>query len=121
MDGNGGSCFPSLTTLAEETGWAKSTVCIGLDELERGRFITRRRRRGRPTHYLATSPATGLPLVRLPDVTSPGAGPEDVHEDVHNFSSARTRARRREDARAGGARSEETDFDFSYLDGPGRR
>ena len=120
MDSNGGSCFPSLTRLAEETGWARSTVCISLDELERACFITRRRRRGRPTHYLATSPATGLPLVRRPDATSPGAGPEDVQADVHN-PYARVRARGgRENARAGGARAKTKTDEFSYLSEAGQ-
>ncbi len=96
MNGDGGSCFPSLTTQSRESGYARSAVCVALDELERGAYITRRRGgRGRPTRYLATSPLTGLPLVRSQDSTSPPGGPEGVHEDAHNFSGRTSRAKKK--------------------------
>jgi DNA-binding transcriptional MocR family regulator len=117
MDSDGGSCFPSLSTLSRETGLARSTVCAALDELERTRLVRRvRGGRGRPTRYLATSPPSGLPLVRPADSTSPPSGPEDVHEDVQKISG-RAGARRRQRARAGaGARP-----DLSYLDQMGNQ
>ena len=43
MNGDGASCFPSLTTLSRESGCARSTVCAGLDELDRADYISRRR------------------------------------------------------------------------------
>jgi DNA-binding transcriptional MocR family regulator len=95
MNGDGGSCFPSLTTLSRESGRARSTVCIALDELERGGYISRRRGRGIPTRYLATSPTTGLPLVRSPDSTSPIVEPEGVQEDAHNLYARAPRARKK--------------------------
>ena len=104
MDRDGGSCFPSLTLQQRETRLARSTVCTALDEIERARLVMRTRGgRGRPTRYRPTSPLTGLPLVRSPnqvvrspDSTSPLTGPEDVQEDVHNFSTrARARGKRK--------------------------
>jgi hypothetical protein len=65
MDGNGGSCFPSLTTIAEGTGLGRSTVIRALAERKRAHFI--QRVKGGPTtpnRYRATSPVAGLPLAR---------------------------------------------------------
>jgi DNA-binding transcriptional ArsR family regulator len=102
MNGAGGSCFPSLTTIARESGLSRSTVCGALAELEGGELVERSRRPGRVTHYRATSPAGGLALVRQanqpvrePDGSSPGAGPEDVQEDVHKDVTTSTRANAR--------------------------
>ena len=101
MDRNGGSCFPSITTIQRESGLGRSTVCRALAELERAGFVQRLRGgRGRPTRYVATSPTAGLALVPQRDSTSPTAGHEDVHEDVHNFSG-RAHARRKKGVRSG--------------------
>ena len=122
MNRNGGSCHPSLTTIAQESGLGRSTVCRALAELERSRFL--RRDPGgppkRPTRYRASSPTAGLVVVPERDSSSPAAGHEDVHKDVQNLSRARARAEERKSARAAGARSGKTELDLSYLDGPGR-
>jgi hypothetical protein len=34
MDRNGGSCFPSITTLQREASLARSTVCNALKEID---------------------------------------------------------------------------------------
>jgi DNA-binding transcriptional MocR family regulator len=115
MDRNGGSCFPSLTTIARESGLARSTVCKALNELEVAKLI--QRDRGGPkrsTRYLATSPPDGLPLVRLTDSGSPPHGHEDVPKDVHT-SRAASRRRGKRSGGAGGAARE----DLSYLDRAG--
>jgi DNA-binding transcriptional MocR family regulator len=115
MDSNGGSCFPSLTTLAQESGLGRSTVCRALDQVARAGLVKRvRGGRGKPPRYRATSPTAGLVVVPERDSSSPTAGPEDVQEDVHNPSRARTRARERS-ARAESARSETKTDEFSYL------
>ena len=102
MDRNGGSCFPSLTRLQGESGLARSTVCLALDRLDREGLISRvRGGRGRPTRYLATSPITGLPVVRSSDSTRPAVVPEDVQEDVYK-PSGRADARRQRRGRAAG-------------------
>jgi hypothetical protein len=110
MDRNGGSCFPSLTTIARESGYARSTVCQALAELDRANLLERvRGGRGKPTRYHATSPLTGLPVVRQADSTSPTGGPEDVQEDVHKFSTRTdVRAKKKKSGRAGARRSKNT-------------
>jgi DNA-binding transcriptional MocR family regulator len=119
MDRNGGSCFPSLTTLSGETGLGRSTVCRALNELDSAGLIRRvRQGRGRPTRYLATSPATGLPVVPQRDSGSPALAPEDVQEDVHTSSRAPA-ARAGRGRRAGsapGARRADEHADLAYLD-----
>jgi hypothetical protein len=121
MNRNGGSCFPSLTTLQRETGLSRTCVCKALKELEAAKLIERLRSPGRVTHYLATSPLSGLPLVRSADSTSPPDVPEDVQEDVHN-PSPRVRAGGKEQGRrARGARpTGHAHADPSYLDRSGR-
>ncbi len=115
MDRNGGSCFPSLTLLARETGIHRATVCRALAKLEREGVLQRLRGgRGRPTRYVATSRTMRLPVVALCDQTSRTVRPEDVHEDVHNFST-RARAREEKKKRAPKARSEHL-----YLDKAGQ-
>jgi Helix-turn-helix domain len=120
MDRNGGSCFPSLTTIEREASLSRSAVCYALKRLEKSALI--KRVPGGPTsttRYRASAPGALGAVHEVHSGSAPGA-PEDVHEDVHNPLRARTRARGREGARAGGARSEEPEFDFSYLDGPAR-
>jgi hypothetical protein len=69
MDRDGGSCFPSLTTIAQESGLGRSTVCRALDQIEGAGLIERVRggtvRGGSPrlTRYRATSPTAGLGVV----------------------------------------------------------
>jgi hypothetical protein len=107
MNGAGASCFPSLTRLQRESRLARSTVCFALRDLESAKLIERvRGGPDRPTRYRATSPPTGLPLVRSTDSGSPPTGPEDVHEDDQEPSTRAHARARREKARrrAGGAR-----------------
>jgi len=58
MNRNGGSCFPSLETLALESGLGTSTVCRALASLHKQGFITRRPGGGRSksTQYEARIP-----------------------------------------------------------------
>jgi hypothetical protein len=127
MDRSGGSCFPSLTTIARETGLARRTVCYALDGLQRAGLLERvRSGRGKPTRYRATSAHAALPLVQQVHLTSALSAPEDVHEGVQKISG-RAHARRNSErgARAGSARPSKkspparTDGahpDSSYLD-----
>jgi hypothetical protein len=129
MDADGGSCFPSITTLTRETHLARRTVCYALDELERERFIERvRQGRGRPTRYRATSASGALvegaqlvhdvhQLVHVVHPTSACGAPEDVQEDVQqdvHKPSMRAQARARK--RRGGARADGAHPDSNYLD-----
>jgi Helix-turn-helix domain len=117
MDRNGGSCFPSLTTIEREASLSRSAVCYALKRLEKSALI--KRVPGgptTPTRYRASAPGALGVVHEVHSGSAPGA-PEDVHEDVHN-PSARVRARETKRARRG-ARSE-PEFDFSYLDRPGR-
>lgn len=41
MNARGGQCFPALSTIARETGLARSTVQRALDELEDARYLAR--------------------------------------------------------------------------------
>lgn len=58
MNEAGDSAFPSLVTLARETGLAKSTVSTAIKALEAGGFLRVRTGggRARPNHYRATMP-----------------------------------------------------------------
>lgn len=60
MNELGGSCFPSLTTLASETGRARKTIVAALSELEDEGWlrVVHGGGRGRPNHYTATVPET---------------------------------------------------------------
>ena len=115
MDRNGGSCFPSITTIQRESGLGRSTVCRALDELERTGFVKRLRGgRGRPTHYIATSATAGLALVPQRDSTSATAGHEDVQEDVQQISGG-ANAPRRKGSRSN-ERSQTEEVNLAYLD-----
>jgi predicted ArsR family transcriptional regulator len=117
MDRNGGSCFPSITTIQREAKLGRSTVCRALDELERSKLLERARGgRGRPTRYRATSATAGLAVVPQRDSTSATAGHEDVHEDVHKPSRRANARRKGKRGRAGSARP-----DLNYLDEAGSR
>lgn len=70
-----GECWPSITTIAEETGLARSTVCEKLALLEREGWLSRDKERRVSTHYTLSIPASPpAGLVRQPDYTSPPAG-----------------------------------------------
>jgi predicted ArsR family transcriptional regulator len=133
MDRDGGSCFPSLTTLARETGLSRRTVCNALDELEHAGLVERARTgRGRPTRYRATSATTALAgaagsaaddtqLVQLLHLTSATAAPEDVQEDAQESVHKTYKPKRRANARQTrkGARAAGAHPDSNYLDGDG--
>jgi predicted transcriptional regulator len=125
MDRNGGSCFPSLTTLENETGLSRKTVWTSIDKLEQAGLIERKRSRGRSTRYRALgAPVTyslgdsGTQLGAQGNELGAPEHPEDVQEDVqkdvHNFSTRAARARKKKGARSGGARP-----NLSYLDDAG--
>jgi DNA-binding transcriptional MocR family regulator len=100
MDRNGGSCFPSLSTIARETALGRSTVKRALDALQEAGFIERVS--GGPTtpnRYRAGRPGVNLPLGSLERRGRPTVGHEDVQEDVHN-PSPRADARRKGRERA---------------------
>jgi hypothetical protein len=96
MSERGDSCFPSLNTLARETGLSKSTIAKHLAELEKRCWIDRQPGgcidgKNVPTRYTALipegvrlpdypSPSDAPPGVRVPDGGSPGAGHEVVIE-----------------------------------------
>jgi hypothetical protein len=58
MNDQGGSCRPSLVTVARETGLHKETVTRAIQDLEASGFLAvdRGGGRGRSTHYTATFP-----------------------------------------------------------------
>jgi hypothetical protein len=58
MNERGGSCFPSIDTLAEETSMSRPTVFLAIAELEATGWLTVKRGggRGRPNRYTATCP-----------------------------------------------------------------
>jgi DNA-binding transcriptional MocR family regulator len=105
MDGAGGSCYPSLTTLSQESGNARRTVCYALDELESAGYVIRRRGGPKtgPTHYLAASAHSALPLVHHTHLGSAPDAPEGGQESGQKISMRATRARRKKQARAFGA------------------
>jgi DNA-binding transcriptional MocR family regulator len=110
MDRNGGSCFPSLTTLARESGLGRSTVVRALAQIEEAGLIQRvGGSHGKPTRYQARSPTTGLLVVPQRDGAVPqrasAAGHKDVQESVHNISN-RAQARKQRKGRTAGARSD---------------
>jgi Helix-turn-helix domain len=124
MNRNGGSCYPSLTTLERETGLARKTVWKSIDALETAGLLTRERSRGRVTRYRALG-ASGTYSVGAPGTQLGAQGnelganrhPEDVQEDVQEDvpTSLRANARgRKKGRRSGGARP-----DLSYLDEAG--
>lgn len=118
MNGDGQSCFPSLTTIQRETALGRSTVCGALSELEQARFISRARGGPtRPTRYTATSAPHGLPLVRHTDGGSAPHAPEDVQEGVQKISGRAGARRKKEGARASGTRpSDNIDPDLLAYD-----
>jgi Helix-turn-helix domain len=119
MDRNGGSCFPSLTTLERETGLARKTVWTSIDTLEHAGLIARERHRGRVSHYRALgAPVTyslGDSENELGDLGNElGANrhledvQEDAQEDVQSSPTGRKRPPGAMPARALTARGQET-------------
>lgn len=114
MDVNGGSCFPSLTTLQGETSLGRTAVCAALDQLEQEGLIERVRSRPKPTRYRATSSRGELALVRVANPASSRGEHESDQESDHT-SSARASAR----TKRGGARADGAHPDSTYLDQTG--
>jgi hypothetical protein len=121
MDGNGGSCFPSLTTLEHETGLSRKTVWKSIDKLEHAGLSARERNRGRSTRYIALG-ASGTYLLGAQGTQLGAQGnelgapehPEDVQEGVQEdaTTSTRARARGKENAPRGRAsKTTERDWD----------
>jgi hypothetical protein len=108
MDSDGGSCFPSLTTLAREAGLSRRGVCYALCELEQARLVERARGdRGRATRYHAASAHGALVqtlhhVVQTVHPRDARLAPEDVQEDdqddFHESSSNRERTHQGENA-----------------------
>jgi DNA-binding MarR family transcriptional regulator len=97
MDRNGGSCFPSITTLAREADLSRRAVQYALDQIEQAGLVTRvKGGRGKATRYRATSAGRALvqgsQLVHDVHPTSARGAHEDVQESVHT-SSTRAGAR----------------------------
>lgn len=106
MSERGDSCFPSMTTLAAETGYGVSTVRDAMASLAEKGWIDRQitHGRGRSNRYTATVPENRqIPAVsgevKPPDGVVENrreAGTEDVHlEDVHQDLAAAPRERAR--------------------------
>ena len=90
MSADGGSCFPSLDTIADETGLSKATVVLGIRALEATGWLYRQTGGGakRPTRYQALIPDHNL-LSRQQTDNRPTSRAElsagqtrDVHERV---------------------------------------
>jgi hypothetical protein len=90
MTGAGGSCYPSLTRIANETSLGRSTVAEALGRLEQAGWIYRERGGpNRTTRYQACLPAgsPGAGLVQEADGGSPGAGHKDANTERHRSTS----------------------------------
>lgn len=110
MNTQGGSCYPSVTTIARDTGLGRSTVLRALAVLEKEKFLevvvrggSERGEKREVNHYEARIPATGVTTVPVSErdwyqqskrlvseksATGVTAGPKDVDlEDVHEDDS----------------------------------
>ena len=119
MDRNGSRCWPSITTLARETGLSRRAVHYALDQIEQAGLVERvRGGRGKSTRYRATSARGALlhdpQLVHAVHPTSARGAHEDVQEDVKNLYGRANARRKRKGTRAEGAHP-----DSSYLDEAG--
>jgi hypothetical protein len=56
MNERGGSAWPSITTLAEDSGLSPASVKRGTKALERAGYLLCERKEGLSTHYTATAP-----------------------------------------------------------------
>jgi hypothetical protein len=123
MDVNGASCFPSLTTIARESGLSRRAVVYALDKLEAAGCIERvRGGRGKPTRYRASSARGALPtgsqLVHTVHSTSARGAPESDQESAKSLS---TRADARVPKKKGraSARPDGAHPDSNYFDDAG--
>ncbi len=89
MNERGGSAFPSLQTLANESGLHRATVCRALAELEALGWLSRTPGggRGRSTVYRATAPETVADGDRLPETVALRS--ETVALNARNSRTAR--------------------------------
>ena len=90
MDSNGASCFPSVETIARESGLGRRSVQRALDELEAASLLERKRGggRGKSSRYRAKG-VRGTPFSRervsLTTVKGVRMTPEDAQEGVKNL------------------------------------
>src|ERR1700694_2761904 len=86
MNERGGSCFPSIQTLARETSLGVSTVREHIGKLESADWLLRKigggRKSNRYTASVPTPPAPGGVRHRFPAGTPPAPGDESVIEAV---------------------------------------
>jgi hypothetical protein len=84
MDPDGGSCFPSLATIAHDAGYSgTSSVLDGLDELEAGGWLLRDQRRRRDGGLSTTSYHAAVPVeaVDPADPVGPTVDPSPAPAD----------------------------------------
>lgn len=138
MDQHGRSCYPSLRTIAAETGLGPTAVKDSLNELDRAGYLIRHRGggEGHPTHYEAAFPEeTGRHTTSLSDetgrsaatpgvetgretgrLTTPDRPPGGPEGSMNRDNSARTRERPTNGTRE---RANINDAWKRYLDGYG--
>jgi DNA-binding transcriptional MocR family regulator len=118
MNGEGGSCYPSVKTLASETGLSVRGVRKAIAELSRRKWISRKRGGSRPGHtsryqalLLGLSPGSASRGTEVPLTMNDGSTPG---EPEFTRSSQRSSHRGRSLPTTLG---EERDLDrFAYLD-----
>ena len=77
MDDQGGSCWPSNSTLQAETGLSRNTILGAVRTLEQAGWVTVHRADRRANRYIATTPAGALtapPISTAGALTAPPAG-----------------------------------------------
>jgi hypothetical protein len=90
MDPDGGSCFPSLATIAHDAGYSgTSSVLDGLAELEAGGWLLRDQRRRRDGSPATTSYHAAVPVeaVDPADPVGPPVDPAGRGESPHVATS----------------------------------
>lgn len=86
MDDDGGSCFPSMETIADETGMAKRSVVNHVEKLDNMKWIivsTTKGVRGRRNTYFAAQPSD-FSLGAPPALSAPVDNPEPDDDSVHD-------------------------------------